>query len=118
MKVRTDFESAKNLIAETIGWLSACHHQIQEGLQLQPDPFYKRSELLTPDVVNAVLATMDELFISEFAKYPSYHTTAQGVSASTKLVPPRFSKLSHPQKLAIVQGVDRVFQKYRVEDGS
>lgn len=116
MKVRDDFQAREALTKETIAWLDACHKRLQLGMELQADPFYKRTALLGPDVVDGVLASMDDLFISEAKKFPGYHANAQGVSLTTPLVPPRFSKLSHPQKLAIVQGIDRIFQKFRVDD--
>lgn len=86
---------------------------LQENRELQPDPFYERNELLTTEVVTSVLKSIEDMFLNEFKKYPGYHTNAQKVSKSTVLVPPRFLKLPYPQQLAIVQGIDRIFQQHR-----
>lgn len=100
-------------VKETIAWMHQAWLLLQEKRELQPDPFYERNELLTPEIVTSVLTTIEDMFLNEFNKYPDYHTHAQGVSTGTVLVPPRFLKLPYPQQLAIVQGIDRIFQKFR-----
>ena len=82
---------------------------------LQPDPFYERNAVLTPEVVASVIVAMEELFVRELKSYPSYHRNAQGISQSEYLVPPGFDKLDFSQQLAVVQGVDKIFQEYREE---
>ena len=83
---------------------------------MQPDPFWHRNELLTPEIVKAIIADMEELFISELQRYPAYHRNAQGISASEVLIPPGFNKLPYNQQLAVVQGLDKIYCEYRAVD--
>lgn len=103
-------------VDQTIEWLHQAWVLVTEKHDFQPDPFYPRNALLTPAIVKDVLESIEKMFLDEFAKFQSYHRNAQGVSASQKLVPPRFLLLPYPQQVAIVQGIDKIFQEYRVED--
>lgn len=103
----------ESCVKATIEWMHQAWLLLQEKRELQPDPFYERNELLTIEVVTNVLKSIEDMFLNEFNKYPGYHTHAQGVSASTILVPPRFLKLPYPQQLAIVQGIDRIFVAHK-----
>ena len=123
MKVK--FAEEQDCVAETMSWLHDCwiHSGGAEGPQdgdvfkfssLQPNPFYERNAVLTPEVVDQVIADMEGIFATEIQKYPGYHNNAQGISTDTHhLVVAGFDKLPYPQRLAIVQGVDRIFQKHR-----
>jgi hypothetical protein len=79
----------------------------------QPDPFYPRNDLLTPEIVERVVDSVESIFESELLNYPGYHRKAQGISASEYLVAPGFRRLPYNEKLALVQGIDRIFQEYR-----
>lgn len=98
---------------ETIEWLHQAWELSEKGHPVQPDPFYARSEKLTPEIVHMVLKTIEDLFITEFKKYPGYHNNAQSIAKGEKLVPPGFDALPYPEQFAIVQGIDKIYQKYR-----
>lgn len=121
MKVR--FADEQQCVAETMAWFSKCWVMTggSKGLNpdnnLSPDPFYPRNAELTPEVVDKVINDVESIYAHEIKTYPGYHTGAQGVDRSTQLATPRFDLLPYPQRLAIVQGVDRIFQKYR-DDGT
>lgn len=117
MIIKTDYASTQNCVAEVIAWLSQCHKAIQEGRLVQANPFYDRNPLLTPAVVGTVLVEIEEMFAAEMRKFPEYHRTAQGLTPTQRMVAPRFRRLPYDQQLAVVQGIDRVFQKYRVPEG-
>lgn len=117
MKVTQDKTQQADCTIETIEWLHQAWELLQNNQALQPDPFYKRNNVLTPEIVNDVLTGIDILMVKEFEKFDSYHRRAQGgIESTKKLVPPRFLKLSYPHQLAIVQGIDRIFCKYRIEE--
>ena len=115
MKLTNNLEREKECTAKTIDWLHQVWVLMRDGRlsRLQPDPFYERNDLLTPEIVNGVLEALKGIFVSELRNYLSYHQRAQGVSASEVLVPPGFNKLDYSYKLAIVQGIDRIFGEYR-----
>ncbi len=100
-----------------IEWLHHCWtfiHDDEVG-KMQPDPFYERNDVLTPEVITAVITDIEALFRSELDKYMGYHRNAQGVSTSQILVTPSFDKLPYLAQRYIVQGLDRIMQEYRVE---
>jgi len=97
-------------------WLHHCWEVTERGEKLQVDPWYPRTELLTPEVVESVIRAIEDLFISELKKFMGYHRNANSISASEVLVPPGFDKLSQGEQLAVVQGIDKIFQDYRVDD--
>lgn len=114
MKVKPD--SGKEITPRVIAWLHYCWELGERGENLQPDPFYERNAELTPGVVKDVIGAIESLFVSELKKFPGYHQRAQGVSESEQLVPPGFDTLPSQEQLAVVQGVDRIFQEYRASD--
>ena len=113
MKLTNDAKARKECVERVIAWLHDVWSLIEEGRPVQADPFYSRNELLTPEIVKAVITDMEELFVQELKKYPAYHRGAQGISASEYLVPPGFDKLKYPEQLAVVQGIDKIFCEYR-----
>lgn len=100
---------------EIIGWLHECFVHQEQSQPLQPNPFYERNDLLTPEVVEKVLGSIEDIFEKEIKNYPGYHNNAQGISAGEILTPPGFNKLPYSQQLAIVQGIDRIALKYQPE---
>lgn len=113
MKVTQDKARQQQCTVETIAWLHKAWELMQNGQMLQADPFYDRNELLTPEIVTNVLGGIEELFASEFKRYPAYHLNAQKPPDGAKLVPPKFLSLPYTQQLALVQGIDRIFQGFR-----
>lgn len=116
MHITTDVDKHKELAHEVFEvWLHQVWELVEAGRPLQPDPFYERNELLVPEVVENVINYVVGAMQKEFEKFPQYHNRAQGVSTSEILVPPDFDNLPYTQKLAIVQGIDRIMQKFKVE---
>lgn len=113
MKVRDSDEP--QCTTELITWLQFCRDEVVAGRPLKPDPWYPRSDLLTEDVVTAVLQMVEDNFTHELKVAVSYHAQQQGQPAET-LRAPRFLKLPEAQRFAIVQGIDRVCQAYRMTD--
>ena len=99
-----------------MAWLHRCWELINQGLPLQPDPFYTRNDVLTPEVIKQVLDGMENIFVTEIARYPGYHRTHQGIADTEYLVPPGFNELPAAQQLAVVQGIDRVFNAHRMTE--
>lgn len=100
-----------------IHWLHDCWTHIHDNTveKLQPDPFYERNALLTPEIIEKVITDIEAIFVHELDKFMQYHRTAQGVSSSQILVTPSFDKLPYLAQRCIVQGLDRILQEYRVE---
>jgi hypothetical protein len=115
MKLTADHVKQQECVARTIDWLHQVWELTERGRPLQVDPFYPRNPLLTPDVVTKVIDGIEGIFRSELVKFPAYHREAQGISASEYLIPPGFDKLPYNQQLALVQGIDRIFQQYEAE---
>jgi hypothetical protein len=79
------------------------------------DPFYERAGLLTPSIINRILLALDIIMSNEIKKYPVFHNDAQGIDIQVHhLVVPEFKDLGPTTKLAIVMGIDRIFQKHRM----
>ena len=116
MRIDPDKERTAECVKRTIAWLHDVWSLIEEGRPVQPDPFYPRNAVLGPEVVKAVIDDMEALFVKELERYPAYHRQAQGISASEYLIPPGFDKMAAGEQLAVVQGIDRIFQEYRVEE--
>ena len=116
MRIDPDKERTAECVKRTIAWLHEVWSLVEEGRLVQVDPFYPRNDLLTPEVVKAVIDDMEALFVSELKKFPAYHRNAQGISASEYLIPPGFDKMAAGEQLAVVQGIDKIFQDYRVDD--
>lgn len=116
MKLTGDTSRQRECALEIVAWLHAAWEMMEKGTVIQPNPFYARDSLLTPEVIDNVLASLEGIFINEFKKYPGYHNQAQGIVAGEKLVPPGFDKLPLTQKRAIVQGIDRICFKFAATD--
>jgi len=113
MKIKAN--SGSQITPKVIEWLHQCWVITESKRPLQPDPFYARNEVLTPKVVEEVIKALEGIFIYELKNSPSYHRKAQGISNTEYLIPPGFDKLPYQEQLAVVQGVDRIFQEYRDE---
>lgn len=113
MKLTRDLDRQQECTNRVIDWLHQAWELTGKGRSLQPDPFYPRREVLTPEVVYNVIANIEGIFVSELTKYPDYHRRAQGISTSEYLVQPGFDKLTATEQLAVVQGIDRIMQEYR-----
>ena len=116
MKFVNDASKRAECQVKAIAYLHDIWLLIEQGRPVQPNPFYERNALLTPEVVANVINYIEGLFKSELAKYRSYHETANKITTGEKLVPPGFDKLPYAQQLAVVQGIDRIFQEYRGAD--
>lgn len=117
MKITANVNIQREITVETIEWLHQAWELLQKNQALQPDPFYKRNDKLTPEIVKDVLTGIEKLMLVEFEKFDGYHRRAQGgIEPTKKLVPPRFLKLSYNHQFAIVQGIDKIFQKHKVEE--
>lgn len=115
MRVSKSTEDQSKCTTETIEWLHQVWSLNEQGQSVQPDPFYERNEKLTPEVIDDVISKIEGIFIFELERYPAYHNNAQGISAGEKLAVPGFDKYPREQKLAIVQGIDKIFIRYRLE---
>jgi hypothetical protein len=115
MKLTGNLTRQQECVNRTIEWLHQVWEMTEHGRPLQPDPFYPRTHLLTPEVVHQVIENIEGIFKSELARYPDYHRRAQGISANEHLIPPGFDHLPQGQQMAIVQGIDRIFQEYKDE---
>lgn len=102
-------------ISETMTFLGDCRKSLDAGEALHPDPFYARNSLLTKEIVEKVISEIEREINHELRQYPGFHRTAQGVPEGRTLVSTEFDKLPYVQQLAIVQGIDRIFQKHRME---
>ena len=100
--------------AEVVSWLRFC----QLNPDLAPDPFYERTPLLTPEVIDNVIESIEVYLTSEITKSPDYHYSHQPVNRETHtLIPPQFDIRSPAWKLAMVQGLDRIYQQYKKLEG-
>jgi hypothetical protein len=115
MKLTTEHTRQQECVARTIDWLHQVWDMGEKGRPLQPDPFYSRNSLLTPEVVAKVIEGIEGIFRSELIKFPAYHREAQGIAANEYLIPPGFDKMPYTEQLALVQGIDRIFREYEAE---
>lgn len=115
MKITNSSEEQAKCTAEIVQFLHQVWLLNEQGQLIQPDPFYERNEKLTKAVIDDVLTKLEDVFTYELINYRSYHNTAQGISAGEKLIGPGFDKYPPEQKLAIVQGIDRIFLKFKIE---
>ena len=104
-------------------WLQSVSDRMEDGEPIDPDPFYPRNPLLTPDIVEKVVEEVEGVFEYEMRCVPSYHYAQHGMAAPlwgqppvAPLVPPGFTTLPYPAKLALVQEIDRILQAYREEE--
>lgn len=101
---------------EVISWLQQCRDILVRGGMLQPDPFYERRDLITPAIVDAVIGHIQKTYDNELKNYRTYHDTRNSIGPGQVLVAPKFASQPYEVRLAIVQGVDRIAQKYRAPD--
>jgi len=113
MKLVANQTVQQECVDKTIAWLHHVYDVTETGGSIQMDPFYARNELLTPEVVRSVVESIEAIFKNELKRYPAYHRTAQGISESEHLIPPGFDLMPFGQQIAVVQGIDRIFQEYR-----
>ena len=112
MELTRDHKRFLDCKSEVINWLHHCWSVKQQGFDLMVNPFYKRTALLTPDIVSAVIQEIEDLWVDEIRRYPEYHNTHQGIKPGEVLVPSRFDRWSPACQLAIVQGLDEIYQRY------
>lgn len=113
MQIVANVDEQGKCTAEIIEWLHQVFEMGENGRTVAPDPFYDRTSLLTDDIIDNVIGSIEGLFVNELEKFPGYHYRAQGASSSEHLVPPGFDKMSRQEKLAVVQGIDKICCKYR-----
>ena len=107
-------EKQGDCTAEVIAWL----HRVYLGMEgieshVVPDPFYERNEVLTRTVIEAVIAGIEAVYTNELQRYPGWHHSANHLTVNQVLVMPGYSSLPLDEQLALVQGIDRICQKYR-----
>jgi len=113
MKLVVNQTLQQECVDKTIAWLHHVFEVTETGGTIQMDPFYPRNELLTPEIVRGVIGSIEAIFQNELKRYPAYHRTAQGISESEHLIPPGFDQMPFGLQIAVVQGIDRIFQEYR-----
>lgn len=116
---------------ELIAWEHKVFDAIQRGEAVPFDPFYERNAKLTADVVEACIRQHEDNLDYEIQNFPLYHAGHQEVPGyssevidseanrrywSTRLRTQRWDLLPYQQKLAIVQGMDRVLNAHRMTD--
>lgn len=119
MKTTLIKERQQECTKRVMAWLHTVWEitERDSGDPLQADPFYARNAKLTPEVVADVLGHIEGLMQKEFDKYPGYHYPRNSVVVGeVLLVPPGFNQLPYQEQFAIVQGIDKIFQDYRVEN--
>ena len=119
MDITQDQDRQLAAVAEVTAWLQYIYDVMDEGesaikTKLTPDPFYARNSLLTKDIVEQVIKTIEfEIFEHEIVNFSGYHNAMQNISPDEKLVRPGFTELPYDAKLCLVQGVDKVLQGIR-----
>lgn len=130
MRIREEeFETCKT---EIMAWETYCWKQLKNGLPIPFDPFYPRNAVLTADIVEVVIKTHEANLQYEIDNFPLSHAEWQGLIPGGKitsrpnkgsdewnrykamLAPTRWDKLPYNQQFAIVQGLDRVYDKHRM----
>lgn len=101
---------------DVIEWLHEVWALTTNGRPFVPDPFYTRNDVLTEEVVEKVIAKLEEIFLYEIEHFPAYHRTNQGLAEDERLATPGYLKMTYSEKLAVVQGVDRIMQGYRQDE--
>lgn len=107
-------KQSEALKVAVIGWLQQCRDLRVAGTPIQPDPFYKRNDLLTPAVVESVMALIAKTYERELTNYASYHATANNLAEGQKLIAPQFLSLPFGEQFAIVQGIDRIMKEHEL----
>lgn len=111
--MKIDNGKSPQVTEKTISYLHEIWLRKEAGRPIQPNPFYHRNDLLTPEIVEKCIETLEGIFTYELEKYPGYHRNAQGISESEYLAPPGFDKMTYNEKFAIVQGMDEIFQEFK-----
>lgn len=113
-------------VKEVMAWEHQCWEWVRDGKDIPLDPFYPRNDLLTEEVVLAVIKQHEENLQWEIDRYPIYHYEHQGRGPTKdlthdqmreKLAPTGWDTLPYQQQFAIVQGIDQICQKYRDDSG-
>lgn len=115
MKV-TQVESRRiEAVQEVTAWLQSIWRLMDQGRinTLRPVPTYDRRSLLPDEKIEEVALAIEGVFAYELENYPSWHQDAQQIKSNQHLVTPGFAGLNLLQKRALVEGVDRILQKYR-----
>lgn len=119
MYLRQGYEEKEKYTAEVIEWMHHCYDLWTTGRigELRPNPFYARKDLLTPAIVESIVATLEFLMKEELSKFPDYHRAAQGMEKEDPrtLVTVGWNKMPYQAQLALVEGIDQILQPYRTE---
>ena len=117
MKVTQDEVRRAKAVQEVTAWLQSIWRLMNQGRidTLRPIPTYDRRALLTDSKVEDTVHAIEGVFAFELENYPGYHQEAQQIKPNQHLVTPGFTGLQPLQKRALVECVDRILQKYRVE---
>jgi len=115
MKVTQEEGPRLQAVDEITEWLQSIWRLMSQGRinTLRPAPVYDRRPLLTDDKVEDAVFAIENVFAFELENYPGWHQDAQKIKANQHLVTPGFTGLPSLQKRALVEGVDRIMQKYR-----
>lgn len=102
---------------EFTDYLQQCYLLLDAGQEdhILADPFYVRADgraPLTDAQVDAVIAALDHEYEVELGTYPGYHRNRSGANAL-----PEFHRLSPRARRAMVEGIDRIVEKYRGSTG-
>ncbi|MBP6979824.1 hypothetical protein KBB41_02145 [Candidatus Curtissbacteria bacterium] len=116
MKVTQVESRREEAVQEVTAWLQSIWRLMNQGRinTLRPVPTYDRRQLLPDDKVEEVALAIEGVFAFELENYPGWHQDAQQIKPNQHLVTPGFTGLEPLQKRALVEGVDRILQKYRV----
>ena len=117
MKVTSEQSARQQAVDEVTDWLQSVWRLMAQGRinTFRPVPVYERRKLLPDSKINEIAAAIEDVFAYELDNYPGWHSDAQQIRPNQTLVTPGFSDLPPFQKRALVEGVDRILQKYRVE---
>ena len=116
MKVTQVESRREEAVQEVTAWLQSIWRLMNQGRidTLRPVPTYDRRTLLTDAKVEDTVHAIEGVFAYELENYPGWHHDAQQIKPNQHLVTPGFIGLNLLQKRALVEGVDRILQKYRV----
>ena len=103
---------------ETLGCLHLWHEVIAGKAKAPlPDPFWARNDKLSIEVQDAVITGVLEFIESDYTKFRNYHLGANGLPGNSplKLKPPKYAEMPREHKFTMVQMLDKIYQKYKVE---
>lgn len=114
MRVRdADFQQC---VDEQMLWLKECRDKMVAHEPIELDPYHARTALFTHEMVTGILESIKEKIDYELKIYGrTHHAKWQGQPYET-LRTPRYLELPYEQQVAIVQGLDRIAQRYRLSD--